>query len=348
MKHGQVVLEEFESEVLRGNPAGDPHVRIVPVYLPPSYGADRARRFPVTYVLAGFTGRGRSLLNDNPWSPALPERMDLLIARGACEEMILVLPDCFTRYGGSQYLNSSATGRYEDHLVQELVPHVDRAYRTLPGRAHRGVMGKSSGGYGALVLAMRHPEVFGAVASHSGDVYFEYCYRGDVPKFCSQVQEAGGLVAWLKAFDARPQKKHEELMALNILAMAAAYSPNPGTAPLGIDLPCDLESGAFREDVWRRWLEHDPLRMIERHAESLRAARLVYLDCGTRDEFHLHHGARLLSRRLAALGIAHEHEEFPDGHMNVHYRYDVSLPRMSKALAPAGVPREESAPARRV
>jgi S-formylglutathione hydrolase FrmB len=334
MKRGQVILEEFESAVLRGNAAGDPHVRTVPVYLPPSYGVDRERRYPVTFVLAGFTGRGRTLLNDNPWSPALPERMDALIARGACEEMILVLPDGFTRYGGSQYLNSSATGRYEDHIVQELVPHVDRAYRTLEGRGHRGVMGKSSGGYGALVLAMRHPAVFGAVASHSGDVYFEYCYRGDVPKFCSQIQEAGGLEAWLAAFDAKLQKKHDDLLALNVLAMAAAYSPNPAS-PLGIDLPCDLESGAFREDVWRRWLEHDPLRLVERHAESLRAARLVYLDCGTRDEFQLHHGARIFSRRLTALGIAHEFEEFPDGHMNVHYRYDVSLPKMSRALAPA-------------
>ena len=338
MKRGHVILEEFESAVLSGNRLGDPHVRTVPVYLPPSYGADRERRYPVTFVLSGFTGRGRALLNDNPWSPALHERMDALIARGACEEMILVLPDCFTRYGGSQYLNSSATGRYEDHVIAELVPHVDRAYRTLPGREHRGVMGKSSGGYGALALAMRHPEVFGAVASHSGDIYFEYCYRGDVPGFCSQIQQAGGLEAWLQAFASKLQKKHEDLTALNILAMAAAYSPNPDASPLGIDLPCDLESGAFREDVWRRWLEHDPLRMIERHADALRGARLVYLDCGTRDEYHLHHGARLFSRRLAALGITHEFEEFPDGHMNVHYRYDVSLPRMSRALAPvAGV-----------
>ena len=333
MRRGRVVLEEFESAVLHGNFAGDPHVRTVPVYLPPSYDAERERRYPVAYVLAGFTGRGRALLNDNPWSPPLPERMDALIARGACAEMILVLPDCFTRFGGSQYLNSSATGRYEDHLVQELVPHVDRTYRTLPGPAHRGVMGKSSGGYGALVLAMRHPDVFAAVVSHSGDVYFEYCYRGDVPKFCSQIQEAGGVAPWLEAFDRKLQKKHEDLTALNILAMAAAYSPRPGATPFGIDLPCDLETGEFREDVWRRWLEHDPLHMVERHAEALRGARLVFLDCGTRDEFHLHHGARLFARRLDALGIAHEFEEFPDGHMNVHYRYDVSLPKMSRALA---------------
>ena len=147
---GRVVIEHFASVVLRGNGAGDPHLRRVPVYLPPSYDVAPARRYPVLYVLTGFMGRGRMLLNDSPWSPSIDDRMDGLIARGACEEMILVMPDCFTRYGGSQYLNSSATGRYEDHVVQELVPHIDARYRTLSGRAHRGVAGKSSGGSSSL------------------------------------------------------------------------------------------------------------------------------------------------------------------------------------------------------
>lgn len=335
MKRGQVVVEEFESAILKGNPAGDPHVRRVPVYLPPSYDASPARRYPAVFVLTGFTGRGRMLLNDNPWSPALPDRMDDLVARGLCGEMILVMPDCFTRFGGSQYLNSTATGRYEDHLIEELVPHVDRTYRTLADRAHRGVAGKSSGGYGTLVLGMRHPEVFGAMACHSGDVYFDYCYRGDIPKFCVAVQDAGGIAAWLAAFESKVQKKPEDLLVLNILAMAAAYSPNPATTPLGIDLPCDLETGALREDVWRRWLEHDPLTLLDRHAAALRAMRLLHLDCGTKDEFHLQHGARIFTRRLSALGIAHQYEEFADGHMNVSYRYDVSLPRLARALAQA-------------
>ena len=190
MKTGQVVVERFHSKVLAGNRAGDPDVRAVPIYLPPSYAEDPGRRYPVVHVLTGFTGRGRMLLNDSPWSPSLDDRVDALIARGACGEMILVMPDCFTRYGGSQYLNSSATGRYEDHLVVELVRHVDERYRTLPDREHRGIVGKSSGGYGALVQGMRHPGVFGAIACHSGDMVFDYCYRGDVPKFCSIVQEA--------------------------------------------------------------------------------------------------------------------------------------------------------------
>jgi enterochelin esterase family protein len=303
----------------------------VPVYLPPSYGTDPARRFPVIYVLAGFSGRGRMLLNDNPWSPALDDRMDALIAAG-CGEAILVLPDCFTRFGGSQYLDSSATGRYETHVAEELVAWVDARFRTLATRDHRGVVGKSSGGYGALTLGMKHPDVFGAVACHSGDMYFDYCYRGDVPRFCAQVQQAGGLAAWLERFEARRQKSAEDLLTLNILGMAAAYSPNPGSPAFGIDLPCDLESGAFREDVWKRWLQHDPLGMLESRAAALRSLRLLHLDCGTKDEFNLQHGARLFSRRLRTLGVPHEYEEFEDGHRNVSYRYDVSLPRLARAL----------------
>lgn len=332
MTRGRVVIERFESAVLKGNAAGDPHLRTVPIYLPPAYDADPSRRFPVITVLTGFTGRGRMLLNDNGWSPALDDRMDAMIARGACPEVILVMPDCFTRYGGSQYVNSSATGRYDDHIVGELVPHVDRTYRTLPGREHRGVAGKSSGGYGAMVLGMRHPEVFGAIACHSGDMEFDYCYRGDVPKALTQIQNAGGLAAWMERFDAKRQKSGDDFLALNIIGMAACYSPNPQATPFGIDFPIDLESGAWRPEVWARWLEQDPLRMIDRHADALRGMKLLYLDCGTRDEFSLQHGARLFVRRLRELGIAHHHEEFDDAHMNVPYRYEVSLPRLAKAL----------------
>jgi enterochelin esterase family protein len=332
MSRGQVVVESVESEVLRGNAAGDPWVRRVPVYLPPSYATSPARRYPAVYVLTGFTGRGRMLLNDGPWTPSLDERMDALIASGRCDEMILVMPDCFTRYGGSQYIDSSATGRYGEHLARELVTWIDGRYRTLARREHRGVVGKSSGGYGALIHGLMNPDVFGAVACHSGDMYFDYCYRGDVPKVCSALQQAGGMKAWLEGFEAKVQKKHEDLTVLNIVAMAAAYSPNPGAPPFGFDLPCDLETGSFRDDVWARWLEHDPIQVLERRADALRSLSLLYVDCGTRDEFHLHLGARIFARRLRELGIDHRHEEFDDGHMNVGYRYDVSLPLLAGAL----------------
>jgi len=333
MAVGRVVVERFESAVLQGNPLGDPHLRRVPVYLPPSYDEQIGKRYPVIYVLTGFTGRGRMLLNDNPWSESLDDRLNRLIGSGACGEVIVVMPDCFTRYGGSQYLNSTATGRYQDHLVQELVPYVDARYRTLPGRDHRGVVGKSSGGYGALVLGLQHPEVFGAVASHSGDVVFDYCYRGDIPKFCGEVQRGGGLARWLQSFESKVQKKTEDLHVLNILAMAACYSPNPATKPLGVDFPIDLETGAWRQDVWERWLDQDPMRLLERHPMALRSMKCVYLDAGVRDEWSLHLGARLFSARLKQHRVEHELQEFDDGHKNVSYRYDVSLPKLAGALA---------------
>jgi len=330
---GRVVTERFDSAVLRGNRPGDPHVRRVPVYLPPSYDREPDRRYPVVYVLTGFMGRGRMLLNDDPWSPPLDERMDALIEKG-CEEMILVMPDCFTRFGGSQYLNSTATGCYQDHIVRELVPWVDRAFRTLASREHRGVAGKSSGGYGALVLGMLHAQTFGAIASHSGDVCFDYCYRPDLPKVCAALQLGGGVERWFASFESKIQKKIDDFHVLNILAMAACYSPNPSTPPFGFDLPIDPVSGRWRADVWDRWLEWDPLTMAERHREALESLQLVYLDCGVRDEWNLHLGARLLADRLRQLGVRLEHHEFDDGHMKVSYRYDVSLPRLGKALGP--------------
>lgn len=331
MARGRVQVIEFESEVLRGNPAGDPAVRRVPVWTPPSYEAEPARRYPVVYVLTGFTGRGRALLNDNLWSPSLDDRLDALVAAGRCGEVIAVMPDCATRFGGSQYLNSAATGRYADHLVDELVPWVDANFRTRATRDARGVAGKSSGGFGALTLGLTRADVFGAVACHSGDLYFEFCYGPDLPKACSVLQEAGGPRAFLEKFEAKPQKGKDDFLALNILAMAACYSPDPA-AELGAALPVDLATAEPRPDVWARWLAHDPLRLLAAHEAALRSLRLLYLDCGTKDEFHLHHGARRFVRELAARGIAHHYEEFDDGHMNVSYRYDTSLPLLARAL----------------
>lgn len=331
MARGRVQVVEFESAVLRGNPLGDPHVRRIPVWTPPSYDAEPARRYPVLYVLTGFTGRGRMLLNDNLWSPSLDDRLDALVASGRCGEMIVVMPDCSTRFGGSQYVDSAATGRYGEHLVAELVPWVDAHFRTRGAREARGVAGKSSGGFGALTLGMSHPDVFAAVACHSGDMYFEFCYAPDFPKALSVLQEAGGPRAFLGKFEAKPQKGKDDFLALNILAMAACYSPDPD-AELGVALPFDLVTAGGRPEVWARWLAHDPLRRLADRAEALRSLKLLYLDCGRKDEFHLHHGARRFVRELERHGIAHRHEEYDDGHMNVTYRYDTSLPLLAEAL----------------
>ncbi len=328
---GQVERLRYTSQALTDNPLGDPIERDVWVWLPPDYAAS-GERYPVLWVLTGFTGRGRMALNDSPWAPGLDQRMDRLVAEGA-PPAILVLPDCFTRYGGSQYVNSSATGRYEDYVIEELVPLIDQELRTR-GAGHRGVLGKSSGGFAALRLAMRHPEVFAAAACHSGDMAFELCYGQDVPAAARTLRNCGGVADFLRTFDTREKKTSTQVHTLNILAMAACYSPN-AEATCGFDLPFDLDDASRIDDVWARWLAHDPVLMLEDSAarEALDGLKALFIDCGTRDEYWLDFGARRFVKRLSSLDITHVYEEFDDDHRSISYRYDRSIPLLANALS---------------
>src|SRR5688500_13562749 len=179
--------------------------------------------------------------------------------------MIAVLPDCFTYYGGSQYINSTATGRYEDYLTQEIVPFIDENFGTAADRDSRAVIGKSSGGYGSLIMGIRHPDIFGLVCSTAGDAYFEYCYPMDFPKAFRVIK--GDPKKFMKEFWAAEKQGKDDHAALNTIGMAACYSPNGA----GADLPFDLETGEIRDDVWNRWLEHDPVRLVKKYASELRS-----------------------------------------------------------------------------
>ncbi len=314
--------------MLRDNPLGDPHIRDLFVYLPPGYEESGGKRYPSVYCLTGFTGRGKQLLNDNPFTPNLAERMDRLIAAGKIQPMIVVMPNCFTYYGGSQYINSTATGRYEDYLTQEIVPFVDENFRTLTTAGARAVMGKSSGGYGSLIMGMRHSDVFGLVCATAGDSYFEYCYPMDFAKAFRLIK--GDPKRFMREFWATEKHGKDDHAALNTIGMAACYSPN-GT---DFDMPFDLETGEIRTNVWDRWLENDPVRLAEKHADALRSLKLLFIDAGTRDEFSLDVGAKILARKLNELGVRNVHEEFDDGHFNISYRYERSLELISAICSP--------------
>jgi enterochelin esterase family protein len=326
------------SRVLAGNPLGDPVERTLSVYVPPGYDPDAARRYPAVLGLVGFTGTGGSLFNADPLGEPLDARLDRLIAAGACPPIIVAAPDCFTRVGGNQYINSTGTGRYEDYLVDEIIGFVDAGYRTLP-RGQWGVFGKSSGGYGSIVLGMRRPDAFCALADHSGDSNFELCYLPDFAAALDAFRDAGGPAAWLDRFWADPnRRRHRFHKPINIVGMAAHYSPNPAApaAELHIDWPFDLVTGELRPEIWQRWRAWDPVQMVDGHAANLRRLRAIYVDCGTADEFALHWGARALVARLRGHGLAVRHEEFDDGHMNIPYRYDVSLPFLAEAILAGG------------
>lgn len=317
---------EVDSKLLRGNPLGDPHRRTLHVVAP----EQETGPLPVVWILTGYAGSAEDLFTSDPWSEGLLQRVERLSATGVLPPAIFVAPDCFTALGGSQYLNSSATGPYADHIWQELKPLVESRF---PCGRH-GMAGRSSGGFGALVHGMRHPEHVSAVACHAGDMCFEYCYLGDLPALASALESHGSIEAMLDAFARDPKKREGRwIHPLNILCMAACYSPDP-TQPSGIALPFEPGTGAIRQDVWERWLAFDPLRMIEgdEAAANLRKLDLLFLDCGNRDEFNLQWGLRQFVEKLEAKGIGHEHEEFDDGHRGTSYRYDVSLPKLVRAL----------------
>ena len=325
---GTVQILKHESEVLKNNSPGDKFVRDLYVYLPPGYESETDVNFPTVYCLTGFTGRGKMFLNDAAFAPNLAERLDKLIGDGTIKPMIAVLPDCFTRYGGSQYVNSSATGNYEDYLTKEIVPFVDENFRTIKDKNFRAVMGKSSGGYGALIMAMRHADQFGLACSTAGDAYFEFCYfPGIAEGFRSIKGDPQALIERFWREDARKSK--DDFAALNTIGMSACYSPNENS-DLGFDLPFDLKTGEIRWDVWERWLEHDPVRLVEKWAENLKSLKLLYIDAGTRDEFYLDLGAKILCEKLKQFGVPFIHEEFDDGHMNIGYRQTRSLELISQ------------------
>ncbi|MGI8495411.1 MAG: alpha/beta hydrolase [Pyrinomonadaceae bacterium] len=325
---GTIKVLRHESEILKNNPLNDNYVRDLYIYLPPDYESEPDKRFPVVYNLTGFTGRGKMLLNDSAFTPNFAERLDKLIAAENIKPLIAVMPDCFTHYGGSQYINSSATGNYEDYLNDELVPFVDKNFRTIDDKNSRAVMGKSSGGYGALICGLRRADKFGLVCSTSGDAYFEYCYLPDIPKAFRAIK--GDPQKFVEKFwNEEAKKGKDDFSGFNIIGMSACYSPNEN-AEIGFDLPFDLKTGEIRADVWQKWLAHDPVRLIEMSVENLKSLKLLYLDAGTRDEFALDLGARIFCEKLKDFNIPHIHEEFDDGHFNISYRYNRSLELISQ------------------
>lgn len=329
---GSLVEIAIESRALAGNLLGDPTTRSVAVYLPAGYDGG-AEDYPLFVDVVGFTGSGLAHVGWRAYGESVPQRLDRLVVEGRMGPVIAAFPDCFTSLGGNQYVNSAAMGNWEDFLIDEMLPRLEAEFRLRPGRDHRAIFGKSSGGYGAMVHGMRRADAWGAVACHSGDMAFELCYRVDFPKTVRVVAEKGGIQGYLDWFSAQPKTDNDMLNTIMILAMAASYAPEPG-APKGIRLPVDMETCTLDETRWARWLAQDPVVMIElpECQENLRSLRGLYIECGTKDQYHLVFGARALARRLTELDISHRFEEFDDDHTNVDYRLDVSLPYLYEAV----------------
>ena len=357
---GRVVTLEHESRVLRDNPLGDPYRRALSVWLPPQYdqgtSRNRGKRFPVLFSLASYTDSGAAQTNWRNFDESQPERAARLVHEQRLAPCILVFPDCFTALGGNQYINSTAVGRYADYLTRELIPFVDAEFRTLACRDHRGCFGKSSGGYGAIIHGMKYSRYWGAVANHSGDSYFDFTYRPDWPGALDELAkyrrgkrragvidvsaqepevpeglDDGRVRRFLQHMWKEENPSGDEVHCLMYLAMAATYDADE-EAPNGFRLPFNLETGELIGTRWRQWLKHDPINLVGRHQKALKSLRGIYMDCGWRDQYRIHYGCRVLSKRMAAAGIEHRYEEFDGTHSGVQHRMDVSLPFLTRAL----------------
>jgi hypothetical protein len=331
---GRLEEHSFESAVLEDNALGDPHVRPLWVYVPPGYDDEPEGRYPSIYLIQGLTGqldmwRNRAAFRKNP-----PELMDELFASGEAPPALLVWVDAWTSLGGSQFLDSPGTGRYHTYLCDEIVPWVDERYRTLAEAGHRGIAGKSSGGYGAMVTPMLRPDLFGGFATHAGDALFETCY---LPEFrisarALRDEYEGSFDRFWEDFRSRPPfSKKADHVLLNDWCMAACYSTDDdGT----VHIPYEPLTGELKPDVWERWLAWDPVRMAPRYADALRSQKAIYIDAGNRDDAYLDLGAEAFRRRLDALGITDYFFELFDGtHAAIEYRYPLGVKYLAEKLA---------------
>ncbi len=307
----------FESEALAGNPLGDPSSRPLYVYTPP--GWPDGGPYPAVWSIQGMTGQIDMWRNRSAYSSTFIEDLDRLIVAGECRPVVVPMPDCWTAYGGSQFLDSAGTGNYLTYLCDELVPFVDGRFNTIAERDGRAVQGKSSGGYGALILPMLRPDLWGGLGDVSGDSAFEYCYLPDFPQTWTVLREYGGSIdefwaAMLEQADPSPPM----FAAVNTIAMAACYSPGPDGEP---ELPFTVADCSLLPEVWERWLALDPVRMLPDHLEDLRPMRAISLECGLQDEFNLYAGTAIIHEQLERAGIEHRFELFEGKHGHLTPRY---------------------------
>jgi enterochelin esterase-like enzyme len=280
---------------LEGNLEGDAVDRDAIVFLPPSYGKEKSRRYPVVYALHGYS------IGAEQWTGEIhvPQTIEGAFAGGA-GEMIVVLPDSKTAHNGSMYSSSVTTGDFERYVSHDVVAWVDARYRTIPERTSRGLVGHSMGGYGATRIGMKHADVFGSLYVMS--------------PCCLAARAAGPAGADLEKAVAG-MKAPSDSASLSFfpraqLATAAAWSPNPKNPPLYLDLP--TKDGVPQPDILAKWAANSPLAFLDQYVGNLRRYHGIAIDVGDQDG--LRADTVKLHEALDAYGIVHAFEIYPGTH----------------------------------
>jgi S-formylglutathione hydrolase FrmB len=293
---------------LEGNLENDSPDRDVAVYLPPGYSKERNRRYPVVYLLHGY---GRTA---DDWYPfiGLPGSMDRNIAAGTVREMILVIPDANTLYGGSMYSTSPTIGDWEAYITHDLVSYIDSHYRTIANRNSRGLGGHSMGGYGVWRLAMKYPDVYSAIYGLSA------CCLMNNPRPPAQGQGKGpgpgaGKGPGQAKAAAPVQPGAHGGHPVNVpFGEAAAWSPNPTAPPLFFDQP--IKDGEFQASIAAKWVANSPLAMLDQYVPNMKKYTAIAMDIGLQDT--LLSSNQQLDQAMTNLGIPHTFETYEGDHNN--------------------------------
>lgn len=326
---GRVVELTIVSDLLRDNPLGDPWQRPLLVQLPPHYDENHEDRYSVIYWLQGFMGHGGMWRNRSPFRQPFFELADQVLADPSVPPVLLVHVDAWTAYGGSQFVDSPASGRYHSYLCEEVVPFVDQHFRTLADREHRAIAGKSSGGFGAMITAMLRPDLFGALASHAGDALYETNYLSEIGNAVRALRDYDADIStfWDDFRSRDPFSKPSDQLLLLYLGVSACFSADPdGT----IHLPFDPRTGRLDDRVWARWLAWDPVRMLQvpEFAKAMTSMRAIWIGAGKNDDFHLDLGAQAFVDGLKTLGVPDDVVAFDlveANHWTIESRYSSSL-----------------------
>jgi Putative esterase len=331
---GRLDRHVINSALLRDNPLGDPAERPLWVYVPPGYDDDPSTRYPSVYMIQGYTGHISMWANRAPFRQPFVETADAVFAAGT-PGCVVVYVDAWTSYGGSQFVDSPGTGRYHSYLCEEIVPWVDEHYRTIADPQSRAIAGKSSGGFGAMITPMLRPDLFSALATHAGDSLYELCYIPDFGKAARALRDYDhDIMRWWEDFRSRPSfTKESDTVLLLTLGVTACFSARADGTP---ELPFEPASAALRPEVWQRWLDWDPVRMVPRYADAVRSLRAVWIDAGTRDDWFLDLGSTAFRDELVKVGLPEDRvyfELFDATHAAIDYRYPMSLKWLAERLA---------------
>jgi S-formylglutathione hydrolase len=310
-KTGKVIEIKVPAPALKGNLLGDPAEQDATVYLPPSYETSPTRRYASVYLLHGFTGNNHAWTSGGYQGMSLQPLMDQMIQKGVIPEVIVVAPNGSNAYKGAFYTNSVVNGNWEDYIYRDLVQNIDSKYRTIARPESRGIAGHSMGGYGAISLAMKHPEVFSVVYALSP------CCLGLEGDFGSENP------AWLSTLrlTSKEQLKDkpgsfEEFFQIAFVAVSAAFSPNPQRAPFFVDFPYQERDGKVEknENVFALWRAKMPLYMVEDNKQNLLKLRGIFIDYGENEEFsHIRTTTQQFSKALSERNIPHVFEIYEKG-----------------------------------